>query len=217
MPRQPDPALHVSQARLQALIDASLVLNSAPDLGTLLGRILDLATKHVGADRGSLFVRDPRSGDLVAHVFHGREVERIVVKPGQGLAGTVFLTGEPVRIEDAYSDPRFHRTIDDATGYRTKTILVVPLRLRGGETVGVLQVLNKKQGLFTEEDAEFLQAFGAHAATALEHSRLVDERIRAERLAAVGQVSAALVHDLSNPLSGIKGYADVIEQGPPRE
>src|SRR5262245_66528322 len=98
-----------SRGRLEALIEASLVLNSSPDLGTLLARILDLATKHAGAERGALFVRDPMSGNLVAHVFHGKELERIEVKPGQGLAGTVFVTRPTLRIDDAYFGPRVLR------------------------------------------------------------------------------------------------------------
>ncbi len=203
------------RGRLEALIAASLVLNEARDLTSLLRRTLDLATTEVGAERGAIFVRETASGDLIAHVFHGDEVSRLVVKAGQGLAGAVAESGETLLIEDAYADPRFDRSVDASTGYRTRSILVVPLRLRSGEIVGVLELLNKRGGRFTSADAEFLQAFGAHAAVALEHTRLVEERIRAERLAAVGQVVAALVHDLSNPLSGIRGYADVIEKGPP--
>jgi signal transduction histidine kinase len=213
----PSPVPEDSRGRLDALIAASLVLNEAHHLGTLLRRILDLATAEVGAERGAIFVREPATGDLVAHVFHGDEIARIVVKSGLGLAGAVAESGETLRIDEAYADSRFDRSVDAATGYRTRSILVVPLRLRSGEIVGVLEVLNKREGVFTQGDAEFLQAFGAHAAVALENARLVEERIRAERLAAVGQVVAALVHDLSNPLSGIRGYADVIEKGPPKE
>jgi len=203
------------RSRLEALIEASLALNEAPDLDSLLRRILDLAAGSVDAERGTLFRVDPASGALEADIFHGDELARIRVERGRGLAGEVALSGKPVRITDAYADPRFDRSVDARTGYRTRSLLVVPLRHRSGEIVGVLEVLNKRTGAFDEDDEAFLEAFGAHAAVALENARLVEERVRAERLAAVGTAVARLVHDLKNPLGGLQGYADLLAQDPP--
>lgn len=209
------PGYEGSRPRLQALMDASLALNEAPDLDALLRRILDLATQYVGAERGAIFRVDPQTSGLIADIFHGDEVERIRLARGQGLAGEVAETGRAVRIGDAYADPRFDSSVDAATGYRTRSLLVVPLRHRSGEVVGVLEVLNKLMGTFDADDEAFLQAFGAQAAVALETARLVEERVRAERLAAVGTAVARLVHDLRNPLGGLQGYAGLLEQDPP--
>lgn len=205
------------RSRLDALVAASVALNAAPDLGALLRRILDLATEHVGAERGALFLVDPETGGLTADIFHGEEVARIRLARGRGLAGEVAETGRPVRIPDAYADPRFDPSVDATTGYRTRSLLVVPLRHRGGGVVGVLEVLNKRAGAFDADDEAFLEAFGAQAAVALETARLVEERVRAERLAAVGTAVARLVHDLRNPLGGLKGYAALLEQEAPPE
>jgi signal transduction histidine kinase len=205
------------RSRLEALIEASLALNEAPDLESLLRRILDLATASVDAERGALFRVEPGTGALEADIFHGDELARIRVARGRGLAGEVASSGRPVRIADAYADPRFDPSVDAATGYRTRSLLVVPLRHRSGEVVGVLEVLNKRAGAFDEDDEAFLEAFGAHAAVALENARLADERVRAERLAAVGTAVARLVHDLKSPLGGLQGYADLLAQDPPEE
>jgi len=205
-----------STERLHALIEASLALGESRDLSTLLRRILDLATKHVGADRGALFLKRPASGDLIATIFHGDELEQIRLPSGRGIAGTVADNGVCVRIEDAYEDARFDRTVDERTGYRTRSMLVVPLQLRNDEIVGVVELLNKADGgMFDQDDEDFLKAFGAQAAVALETARLTEERIRGERLEAIGTVAANLVHDLKNPLSGIHGYTDLILQSPP--
>jgi signal transduction histidine kinase len=203
--------------RLDALIDASQALIASADLRTLLGRILDLATHHGGADRGSLFLLRPESGRLVSTIFHGDELAGIELPAGKGIAGQVALTGEAVRINDVYADERFDRSVDERTGYRTRNLLAVPMRLRDGEILGVVELLNKSDGDFDGDDEAFLTAFGAQAAVAIQNARLVEERIRGARLEAVGTLAAGLVHDLRNPLSGIIGYADLIRQDPPAD
>ena len=203
--------------RLDALIDASQALIASADLRTLLGRILDLATHHGGADRGSLFLLRPESGRLVATIFHGDELAGIELPAGQGIAGQVALSGEAVVINDAYADERFDRSVDERTGYRTRNLLAVPMRLRDGEILGVVELINKVEGDFDSDDEAFLTAFGAQAAVAIQNARLVEERIRGERLEAVGTLAAGLVHDLRNPLSGILGYTDLIRQNPPED
>jgi signal transduction histidine kinase len=209
------PPTQVSRARLEALIHAGIELARAQPLEDLLRRILDLATQHVGAERGALFVRDATTGDLVSHLFHGRELERIVVKAGRGLVGEVASTGRPLTSADPYADPRFDRSVDESTGFRTRSLLAVPLAVRGGAVLGVLEVLNKSRGTFDAEDEAFLSAFASYAAVAMENARLVEERVAAERLETVGRIASTLVHDLSAPLSAVRAYADLIEQDPP--
>lgn len=201
-----------------ALIEASRALAAATDRDVLLRRILDLATHHVGADRGALFVQDVTQGGLVATIFHGDELAAIHVGPGRGLVGEVVQHRTPIRIADAYADERFDRSVDETTGYRTRSVLVVPLITWEGDVLGALEVLNKRdEGVFDEDDEAFLGAFAAQAAVALETSRLIEERLREARLAGIGQVVATLLHDLRGPLSGLMGYADLLEQDPPPE
>lgn len=216
-PRPPLPGDEVPRARVDALLRAGVDLARMRDLDALLRRILDLAAETIGAERGAIFVKDEPTGDLVSHHFHGDEVERIVVRAGRGIAGHVADGGRAVRLEDAYADPRFDRSVDATTGFRTRSLLAVPLTVRGGDVLGVLEVLNKHDGPFTPDDEAFLAAFGAYAAVALENARLLEERLHAERLATVGQVASTLVHDLTSPLSAVRGYADVLEQQPPPE
>jgi len=205
------------QARLEALIGAGVELARTHELDALLKRILDLATANLGAERGALFVREAATGNLVSHLFHGEELTRLTLRAGRGIAGEVVASGLAVRVADAYTDARFDRSLDAATGFRTRSLLAVPLCARGGEVLGVLEALNKRAGAFDAADEAFLTAFAAFAAVAMENARLLDQRLAAERLATVGKLAAALVHDLSGPLSAVRGYADVIEQEPPAE
>src|SRR5262249_24563133 len=92
-----------------------------------------------------------------------------------GLAGHVATTGETVNIREAYEDPRFNREVDRTTGYRTHTILCLPVRDDTGRTLGVIQGLNKRGGVFTEDDERLLAAICSQAAVALKNAQLFEE------------------------------------------
>src|ERR1700722_11566676 len=97
----------------------------------------------------------------------------------RGIAGAVATTGNRVNIPDAYKDSRFNQTMDKETGFRTRSILCMAIKNHRGEIAGVLQVMNKKDGTFHEEDEKMLGAFCAQAAVAIENSRLFQQTERA--------------------------------------
>ncbi|MEQ8493505.1 MAG: GAF domain-containing protein, partial [Gammaproteobacteria bacterium] len=174
-----------------------------------------LITEAFDADRSSLFLYDNETDELFSRIAQGDLVEEIRFPSDTGIAGSVFHSREPAVISDAYTDPRFNTSIDATTGYRTRNILCVPLIARGGEIIGVTEVLNKRSGDFTGADCALLQAFTAHAATALEAARLSesarDSRREEARLLEVTQaVSSEL--DIEKLLRKIVGIAtDLLE------
>jgi sigma-B regulation protein RsbU (phosphoserine phosphatase) len=165
--------------RLKKLVEASHALHSTLDLDQLLGLILHAASEGVGADRGTVFLLD--GNELWSRVLSGDKTLEIRLPLGQGIAGAVAKSGETVRIEDAYSDPRFDRSWDAKSGFRTRTVLTAPIRNRAGEIVGVFQLLNKKKGLFDAEDERFLEGLSIHAALAVENARLHASALEKER------------------------------------
>jgi len=174
--------------KLTSILDVAKAMAAARDLELLLPLIIYEAAKVVDADRCTLFVLDRDRGELWSKVAQGAARE-IRVKLGRGIAGTVAETGEVINITDAYQDPRFNRDVDLTTGYRTHTILCVPMRDARGEVTGVLQALNKHQGTFDDEDAELLLALGGQAAGAIENALLHEEISRLFE----GFVSASVV------------------------
>jgi signal transduction histidine kinase/putative methionine-R-sulfoxide reductase with GAF domain len=151
-----------------------MALGATLDLDALLELILDKLTELVEADRATLYLLDEANGELVSRVVAGSEVRSIRMKVGHGVAGLVAKTGEPIRIEDAYRDPRFEREWDLLTGYRTSSMLAAPLKNHVGRTIGVLQVLNKRGGgSFTTDDEDIVSALGTQAAVAIDNSRLM--------------------------------------------
>jgi signal transduction histidine kinase len=167
-------ALRREQRVSRALRDVGTALGSTLDLDDLLELILDKLTELVEADRATLYLLDEAKGELVSRVVAGGEVRSIRMKLGHGVAGLVAVSGQPIRIEDAYRDPRFEREWDLLTGYQTTSMLVAPLKNHVGRTIGVLQVLNKRGGGgFTSDDESMVGALGTQAAVALDNSRLV--------------------------------------------
>ena len=170
--------------RQRRLVQASYALHTSLDLDELLGLILKVAAEGVGAERGTVFLIDRDKGELWSRVLSGDERLTIRLPLGQGIAGSVANSGAAVRIEDAYTDPRFDRSWDKKSGFRTKQVLCAPIRNRAGAIVGVFQLLNRTEGAFTEHDEEYLDALSVHAALALENAQLHQsalEKLRYDR------------------------------------
>jgi signal transduction histidine kinase/putative methionine-R-sulfoxide reductase with GAF domain len=156
----------------KALRDVGVALGTTFDLDQLLELILQKITEALEADRATLYLLDESSDDLVSRIAQGPGVRSIRLKAGQGLAGYVARTGKPLHVRDAYKDPRFNAEWDMLSGYRTRSILAAPMRNHLGKTIGVVQVLNKKLGDFTDEDADILAALATQAAVSIDNSRL---------------------------------------------
>lgn len=155
-----------------ALREVGIALGTTLDLEQLLELILARITESVEADRATLYLLDDRHNELVSRIVQGDEVRQIRLKMGQGIAGHVAATGKTLRVNDPYQDPRFNQELDLISGYRTRSILAVPMKNHLGRTIGVVQVLNKKSGPFDDHDAIILAALSTQAAIAIDNSRL---------------------------------------------
>jgi K+-sensing histidine kinase KdpD len=201
--------------KLNLLVEASKIVNSTIDIDKLLVLILNAASHSIQAERGTLYLLNRETNELLAKVAQGKDMTEIRLPVGKGLAGYVAKTGEIVNISDAYRDPRFNPEIDKKSGYRTRNVLCMPMKNKEGETVGVFQFLNKSNGIFTEEDASFIDALSVHAAIALENAHLAQEMMKNERLSTVGRMAGTIIHDIKNPMSVLRLYAQLIKRRVP--
>jgi signal transduction histidine kinase/putative methionine-R-sulfoxide reductase with GAF domain len=166
-------ALRREERVSQALREVGIALGTTFDLDDLLELILSKLTELVQADRATLYLLDETNDELVSRMVVGEKVRSIRMKVGHGIAGMVAATGRALRVRDAYSDPRFERDWDVLTGYRTSSILAAPLKNHVGRTIGVIQILNKRDAdEFTNEDETILSALSTQAAVAIDNSRL---------------------------------------------
>ncbi|MBI4860022.1 MAG: GAF domain-containing sensor histidine kinase [Candidatus Riflebacteria bacterium] len=160
--------------QLSKLLDVAKRMSHERDLDKLLTFIAEQVTAGLNADRCAIFLVDEKTDEIWSRVALG-EVSEIRFRKGQGIAGTVIATGESINIPDAYADPRFNRKVDEDTGYRTRSLMCVPLQDVDGRIIGAFEVLNKQNGEFTRSDHDYLIAFGSQAAVAIESAKLYAE------------------------------------------
>ena len=174
------PTVEKKLQDLRTLLEVAQAMTGVRQLQPLLELIVASATRLVDADRTSLFLLEP-DGSLWTRV--AQDSTDIRLPPGFGIAGIVARTGQTLVIADAYDDARFSRDIDVKTGYRTRSILCVPLVTPSGSVVGVIEAMNKRGGeVFDADDEESLRALGSHAALAVETQRLLDGELKRERM-----------------------------------
>ena len=159
-----------------ALLNIAKTISSKTNIDSLLKTIADETTCALNAERCSVFLVDKETKELWSKVATGIDFEEIRFPMNKGFAGHVAMTGETVNIKDAYSDSRFNKEIDMQTGYHTRNILCMPIRNMHYEIIGVLQVLNKLGGYFSEYDEKLLVTIGMNAGIAIENSRLFEKQ-----------------------------------------
>ncbi len=159
----------------ELLLNVSNRLALSRTLTEALDTLVELTTTTVGAERGSIFLNDPTSEELYTRVADGKFSREVRMLNTVGVAGHVFTSGEGAVINDAYADERFNPEIDSKTGFTTESILCAPLLTLRGDKIGVSQLLNKKDGRFTEQDLALLEAMIEQAAIALENLRTAEE------------------------------------------
>ncbi|MDA0838070.1 MAG: SpoIIE family protein phosphatase [Planctomycetota bacterium] len=193
---------------LNALIELSGAMAHELELDALLLTIVRKTTEIMQADRSSLFLYDSKTNELWSKIAQGMGTMEIRFPVGIGIAGDVARTGEGSNIADAYNDKRFNQAFDKASGYRTKSVLCLPIKDNEGELVGVIQVLNKLDGdRFDEHDEQMLAALGSHAVVALQRARLVEAYVEKERMEEALKVAQNIQMGLlPNESPVVKGY-----------
>jgi serine phosphatase RsbU (regulator of sigma subunit) len=167
---------------LSIIVEATKRLNSTLDLGELINIILQLATRQTGADRGTVFLVDRERDEIWSLVGLGLAQQEIRLPSSKGIAGHVARTAETINLADAYKDPRFEPDVDRRLGYKTNSLLCLPILNKDNMVVGVIQLLNKVGGPFTSADEEFLRALSDHCALAIENAQLHRELLQKQKL-----------------------------------
>ena len=168
------------------LNQVAAAISSVMDVQPLLEMIMEKSKELMDAEASSLMMLDEEEQELVFQVATGEKgqaLREIRVPVGRGIAGWVAQTKQALLVPDAYKDPRFNPEADKRSGFRTKSIMCVPLMMQD-RVLGVVQVLNHKQrGSFEERDLRTFTSFADHAAIAVENARLYEEiKRRAEEL-----------------------------------
>jgi len=166
-------ATHIAN-QLTTLSEVSMAISSTLDLDTALERVMNRAVEILNAEAGSLLLTDPQGKHLTFEVVlgpTGKELLGVKTPIGKGIVGTVAETGQPLIINDVAADARWNVAFDEATEFKTKDLLCVPM-LSHERVVGVIEVINKQDGsIFTQDESSLLMSFGAQAAIAIENAQ----------------------------------------------
>jgi len=170
----------LSQDAVARILDVAHKLAQPLDLLHMLGEVVDAGKSVLTADKGALWLYEPDRGELVMKVPRLKLPPRIAI--GDGLVGQCLANREIINVADAYRDSRFRGAVDKATGYKTESVLNVPLLGWERQPVGVLQLLNKSIGLFDASDERIASALAAQCAVAVQRAQLMEAQLLSERL-----------------------------------
>lgn len=205
---------------LTSMLEITRVLNSTFDLAQLEKIIVESASKITGCEDSSILLIHPQTHELHFEVSAGLREEKtrpLVVPMNASISGWIARHNETVIIDDVSRDPRYFHQADQQTGFNTRSLLGVPMSIKG-RVIGVLMAVNKFEGEFTEEDAERLAILAAQAAVAIENARLLAELQQTYKdLNELDQLKSEFItttsHELRTPLTAIKGYLQLITSG----
>jgi signal transduction histidine kinase len=213
-----DAEIRVRQ--LERILEISRELTTTVALGPLLKKIVDTAAELTETETASILLQDKRTGELrfqTAADDKSQQLANIPVPIEGSIAGTVLMSGEPLIIGDARSDPRHFGGVGEKMGMEIRSLLAVPLQIKE-HRIGVLEAINKCDDQeFSRQDVDMLVTLAAQAAAAIENARLVGALQRAyERLGELDKLKSDFIsiasHELRTPLHLILLYAEMLRE-----
>ena len=166
-----------SVKQFTTLAEVGTLLNSTLDQNVVRKMAMEAITRLMHAEVGSLLLMDDENKELYFEVAlgdKGERVKEIRLKIGEGIAGWVAEHGKPLLLQDVRKDPRFYKSADQKTEFVTRDMVCVPVKVKD-KVIGVLQAINRAEGVFTEDDVELFQLFSNQVAIALDNARLYEE------------------------------------------
>ena len=170
----------LSARDLKTILGVTSALAAPFDLMTMLGEVVAASKQVLHADRASVWLHDPATDDLVLEVATG--IQPIRIRSGMGIAGACARDRRLINVPDCYADSRFDSRVDKTSGYRTRCMLALPLIDHKDVLVGVMQVLNKADGIFDGDDEVLATALAAQCAVALQRVRMTGALIEGEQM-----------------------------------
>lgn len=207
------------QSQLLRLVELSVILNSTLDLDKLLQQITATATELLDCEGSSILLYDEKNPHLYFAAATGSdpaELAKIPVPIEGSLAGTIFRTSQPMILNNVEQDPRHYSLVADKIKFKTRSLLGVPMPIKD-RVMGVLEAVNKRGGNFTERDVAILSVTAAHAAIAINNTRLLQTTRQALKQAQQANeiknnFLALASHELRTPLGIIIGYATFLQE-----
>ena len=166
--------------KLTRILEVTRNLAKPADLDTMLYEVVDAAKDLLDAEGGTVWQYLPATQELEMRVARG--LDAIRMPADRGIVGECVRTGAIINVPDCYADPRFDQGVDRRTGFRTRCMLTLPLVGYDDLLVGVLQVVNQREGVFDNDDEAMASALAAQCAVALQRVQMTEQLLTAEIL-----------------------------------
>jgi len=217
--RRSEQALRRRNQELSALIEINRMVTSSLELDEVLEATMHGIREILQVEAGSLVLVDEDIGGVAFRRTFSPDrgwITGRTIQPEGGIVGHVVQSGESKLVNNVERDPHFSTEVDEEADFTARTILCVPLKIRD-RVIGAIEVINKLDGAFTDQDLELLQAMAASVAVALDNANLYSELadfarelersqaqlVQAEKMAAIGRLAASIAHEINNPLQAI--------------
>ncbi|HEY2989742.1 MAG TPA: GAF domain-containing sensor histidine kinase [Candidatus Binatia bacterium] len=209
-----------ADSEIRLLAHIAEFMGTSMSLEEVVTTAMRFASAIMGADGSSILLFDRENGRLNFFVAVGEkasQLKNITLAKGEGIAGFVAETGLPMVVSDVSRERRFSKRVDQATGFKTRSVACVPLKVRG-ELKGVIEVVSKKAGTFGDKELDMLTAIAGPVAIMIDNAKLIDEvktlhdklgeatRLKAEFL-------ATMTHELRTPINIVIGNLDLLLGG----
>jgi len=193
--------------KIEKILPLMTLMNQTNDVDELLNHILSESERIFSVEGTSILLEDTESDKLYFYVATGekeKNLRSIQMERGEGVCGYVFQTGESLTVNDPRHSRFFSDKADKANDFITNNLICVPLQIEN-KIIGVFELVNKIGSDFDEEDMDLLTLVGSQISLALERARMVEEKLKVDRLAAIGETVAGLSHCIKNILFGLQG------------
>jgi HD-GYP domain-containing protein (c-di-GMP phosphodiesterase class II) len=197
---------------LRIIFDYTAKIADEKRLDHLLMLMADMGRAMVQADRCTVWLLDPENDELRTRAAH--QLPEIRIPSNSGLVGHTIATGLPVIIDDPYNDTRFNPQVDRQTGYRTESILVIPIRNNDGNVMGAFQAINKRtpNGKFLPKDLEYLSLVAYYSGKSLESAMLANEieETQKEIIFVMGEIGETRSKETGNHVKRVAEYSKIL-------
>ncbi|HUM30989.1 MAG TPA: SpoIIE family protein phosphatase [Thermoanaerobaculia bacterium] len=200
-------AIHPADNRSRKILDLAKQIHSTLELDDILATFLKLSVQELGTDGGTIYFLNSDGCLESKHIISSHKISKIVLNPGEGIAGLVAERGTSVIREDVQEDHQFSSIIDERYGFHTRNLICFPLKDHQGEVIGVLQLVNKRSGAFEDSDISFLEDISTFVALAVKNAQYYADSMERARMAQEIKVA----HDIQQSLlpsedPDIKGF-----------
>ena len=217
---KPEPSPGGSESEVQLLAALSELMGTSMAFEEVIAAAMRFTSAMMGADGSSLLLVNRKEGGLSFYIALGEKASQLksmTLARGEGIAGLVAESGIPVVVSDVRREARFSKRVDPVTRFKPPSIACVPLRIRD-ELKGVIEVVSKRVGTFSDKDLDMLTAIAGPVAVMIENARLIEEvKGLHEKLEKAGRVKAeflaTMTHELRTPINIVIGNLDILLGG----